>query len=95
MECGSYRGIKLLEHVMKVVERILEHRIWQQIEVGDMQFGFMKGKGTTDAIFTACRNNRIASAVLATAIPSVCLSVCPSVRLSVCHTPVLCQNDGM
>ena len=23
MECGSYRGIKLLEHAMKVVERIL------------------------------------------------------------------------
>ena len=52
MECGSYRGIKLLEHAMKVVERIFEHRIRQQIEVDDMQFGFMKGKGTTDAICT-------------------------------------------
>jgi len=47
-------------------------------------------------IFYSARNARIASAsaVLATAIPSVrpsvCLSVCPSVR----HTPVLCQNDG-
>ena len=41
-------------------------------------------------VFTARRNARISSAVLATAIPSVCLSVCPSV----CHTPVLCQNDG-
>jgi len=51
-ECGSYRGIKLLEHVMKVVERIFEHRIWQQIEVDYIPFGFMKGKGTTDAIFT-------------------------------------------
>ena len=37
MECGSYRGITLL----------------QQIEIDDMQFGFMKGKGTTDAIFMA------------------------------------------
>jgi len=27
LECGSYRGIKLLEHAMKVVERIFEHRI--------------------------------------------------------------------
>jgi len=35
--------------------------------------------------YSAC-NARIASAVLATAIPSV--------HLSVCHTPVLCQNDG-
>ena len=51
MECGSYRGIKLLEHAMKVVERIFEHRIWQQIEIDDMLFGFTKGKGTTDAIF--------------------------------------------
>jgi len=46
------RGITLLEHAMKVVERISEHRIPQQIEVDDMQFGFMKGKGTTDAIFS-------------------------------------------
>jgi len=51
MECGSYRGIKLLEHAMIVVERIFAHRIRQQIETDDMQFGFMKGKGTTDAIF--------------------------------------------
>ena len=49
MECGSYRGITLLEHAMKVVERIFEHRIRQQIKIDDMQFGFMKGKGTTDA----------------------------------------------
>jgi len=38
---------------MKGVERIFEHRIRHQIEIDDMQFGFMKGKGTTDAIFMA------------------------------------------
>ena len=47
---------------MKVVERIFQHRIRQQIVIDDMQFGFMKGKGTTDAIFTA---RCYASAVLA------------------------------
>ena len=51
MECGSYRGIKLLEHAMKVVERIFEHRIRQQIKIDDMQFGFMKGKGTISREF--------------------------------------------
>jgi len=51
MHHGSYRGIKLLEHAMKVVERIFEHRIQQQIDTDDMQFIFMKGEGTTDAIF--------------------------------------------
>jgi len=50
MECGYYRGIILLEHAMKVVERIFEDRIRQQTDIDDMQFGFMKGKGTTDLI---------------------------------------------
>jgi len=36
---------------MKVVERIFENRIRQQIDIEDMQFGFMKGKGTTYGIF--------------------------------------------
>jgi len=44
MDCGSYRMIKLLKHA------IFEYRIQQQIETDDMQLGFMKGKGTTDAI---------------------------------------------
>ena len=42
-----------MEHAIKVVERIFEYRIRQQIVIDDMQFGFMKGKGTTDAIFIA------------------------------------------
>jgi len=42
-ECGSYRGIKSLEHSMKVVERIL-------IEIDDMQFGYMRCEGITDAV---------------------------------------------
>jgi len=73
MECGSYRGIKLLEHAMKMVKRILKNRIRQQIYMDDMQFGFMKGKGTTDAIFT-CDSIY--------AIARICHG--NSVRLSVC-----------
>ena len=38
---------------MKVVERTFEHRIRQQIDIDDTEFGFMKGKGTSDAIFIA------------------------------------------
>jgi len=52
MECGSYRAIKLLEHAMKVVERVFERRIREKVKIHAMQFGFMPGKGTTDAIFT-------------------------------------------
>ena len=48
---GNYRGLKLLEHAMKAFERILEGLIRKQVSIDDMQFGFMPGRGTTDAIF--------------------------------------------
>ena len=48
---GNYRGPKLLEHVMKVLERIVETQIRSSIKVDDIQFGFIPGRGTTDAIF--------------------------------------------
>ena len=45
------QGIKLLEHAMKVIERVLARRITEQVKLDEMQFGFRPGKGTTDAIF--------------------------------------------
>ena len=36
---------------MKVLERVLEKRIRCQVSIDNMQFGFIPGKGTTDAIF--------------------------------------------
>ena len=51
MECGSYRAVKLLEHGMKVLEGVLEKRLRQKVKIDDMQFGFVPGKGTVDAIF--------------------------------------------
>src|SRR6266446_3121588 len=50
MECG-YRGIKLLEHAMKVSERVIEARLRREVRIDEMQFGFCPGRGTTDAIF--------------------------------------------
>ena len=49
--CGSYRGIKLLEHAMKVLERVIETRVRKIVKIDSMQFGFMAGRSTTDAIF--------------------------------------------
>ena len=51
LECGSYRGIKLLDHVMKVFERVMDKKIRSIVKLDDMQFGFTPGKSTTDAIF--------------------------------------------
>ena len=43
-ERGNYRGLKLLEHAMKVFERVIEEKIREQVNIDDMQFGFMNGK---------------------------------------------------
>ena len=48
--CGKYRGVRLLEHGMKLWEKILERRLKEVIEIDENQFGFQQGKSTTDAI---------------------------------------------
>ena len=49
--CGNYRGIKLMSHTMKVWERIIETRLRDRVEISKQQYGFMPGKGTSDAMF--------------------------------------------
>ena len=48
---GNYRGLKLTEQVMEVLERIVDGLIRQVVSTDDSQFGFVPGTGTTDAIF--------------------------------------------
>ena len=36
---------------MKVLERVLEKRLRIKVNIDDMQFGFMSGRGTVYAIF--------------------------------------------
>ena len=36
---------------MKIFERVIEEKVRSRVCLDDMQFGFSKGKGTTDAIF--------------------------------------------
>ena len=50
-ECQNYRGIKLLSHTMKIWERKVDKRVRGEVEVAEKQFGFMPGRGTTNAIF--------------------------------------------
>ena len=51
----SYREVKLLEHAIKIVEGVLERRMQTLINLSKMQFGFMPGKGTVEAIFIVRR----------------------------------------
>ena len=39
LEYSSSQGIKLLQHGMKVTERVLERRLRQTVEIDKIQFG--------------------------------------------------------
>ncbi len=49
MNCGNYRGIKLICHSLKLYESVHKNRLRNSIS--EEQFGFMKGKSTTDVIY--------------------------------------------
>ena len=38
MSCGVYREVKLLEHAMKIVEKVLERRLRRMVKVDEMHF---------------------------------------------------------
>ena len=50
---GKYRGISLLSHIMKLLERILDKMLREKVEhkLREEQLGFRKGRGTTDGMF--------------------------------------------
>ena len=51
-ECSSYHTIALISHASKVMLKILQARIQQNVnhEIPDVQAGFRKGRGTRDQI---------------------------------------------
>ena len=51
LECGNFRGFKLLEHRMKMFENILERRLRKVITVNKLQLGFSSWTDTPDAVF--------------------------------------------
>ena len=53
--CYFFRGVKLLERTMKIVKRGMERRIRELVNIDSMQFGFMPGRRTTDALFVVRR----------------------------------------
>ena len=54
IECELHRTISLMSHLIKIVLRTLMWRERKSIrpEIGKEQYGFMKGTGTRNAIFT-------------------------------------------
>ena len=53
-DCAKHRTISLLSHASKVLLEVIRSRIAHFImpQIAEEQFGFVSGKGTTDAILT-------------------------------------------
>ena len=51
-ECPNYRTVALISHASKVMLKILQARLQQDMhpELGDVRAGFSKGMGTWDQI---------------------------------------------
>ena len=51
LECCNHRGLRLLEHGMKIWEKILDTRLRRIVNIGESQCGYRAEKSTTDAVF--------------------------------------------
>ena len=48
---NSYGEIKLLKHTFKLYEKMLDGQLREVVDIDKMQYGFMLGRGTVDAVF--------------------------------------------
>ena len=51
LECSNYRGIKHISYTLKLLERVLDQRLRTIVELGNIQFGFRRGRSTMDPVF--------------------------------------------
>ena len=51
LNCSKYRRIKLLSHGLKLWERLVEERLRSIVKISKRQYGFQKGKSTTEPMF--------------------------------------------
>jgi hypothetical protein len=49
--CTNYRGIKLMSHIKKLWEMIIEQYLRGVTNITENQFGFMLGRSTMEVIF--------------------------------------------
>ena len=53
VECNLFRTISLMSQITKIILKVILNRIKQKLgqEIAEEQYGFVKGKGTRNAIF--------------------------------------------
>ena len=51
LDRNNYCGLKLTDHVLKVIETVVENIISEKVNIDEIQFGFCFGRITTHVIF--------------------------------------------
>ena len=51
LEKENYRGLELTDQILKIADRIIEKFMRQQVDIDEIQFGFMPGCKTRNAVF--------------------------------------------
>ena len=51
LDHGNNCSLKLADQVRKLLERVLDFYTCEMVNIDEMQFGFVPGRCTTDAIF--------------------------------------------
>ena len=51
LDRNNYRGLKLIDRVLKVIEKVVANIIHETVNIDERQFGFCLGYGTSDVIF--------------------------------------------
>jgi len=59
-ECALHLGMKLLDHVLNVLKRVIEVRIRNRVNIDGMQFGLSREKGEGIASRLQCLCNLLA-----------------------------------
>ena len=49
--CKNYKEIKLMSHIIKFWERVIEHKLRKKTQISENQFDFMPRRSTTKAIY--------------------------------------------
>ena len=55
LNANSYRGRKLLEHAFKLCKKLLDGRLREVVDIDEMRYVFMPGRGTVDVLFVLNR----------------------------------------
>ena len=58
-DCNNFKAIKLLNHTMKLWERVIERRLQKDILILQNQFGFMSVRSIIGAIYLLIRPMRL------------------------------------